>query len=206
MISRHEATCAFASNSITFSAHSHIGRVPKQIISIHPFPELLEKAKADGDSLLVQVACGAPSRSIAVAECDEERMDILDVSDKWSWDTGRPNYFMMLREAPSKPRGAEPLVVMFSPLASERSREWLLIPFFFRNAPAVISAGRRITHVECSAIWIQGKACCVVLPDLIFVPLDVVRDAPYIKEGGLRSTCRDPKRLNASLAFMFGMV
>jgi hypothetical protein len=34
-----------------------------------------------------------------------------------------------------------------------------------------------------------------VLPDLILVLLDVVRDVPYVQEGGLRSTCRDPEEI-----------
>jgi hypothetical protein len=67
--------------------------VPEQIIPIPPFPEVLEEAKADGDSLLAQVAREVPSISIAVAEYDDERMDILDVSDEWIWDAGRPNDF-----------------------------------------------------------------------------------------------------------------
>jgi hypothetical protein len=37
-------------------------------------------------------------------------------------------------------------------------------PVVLRNAPAIISAGRRIANMERSVIWNQGRACCIVLP------------------------------------------
>jgi hypothetical protein len=83
------------------------------------------------------VAREVPSVSIVAAEYDDERMDILDVSDmdlinhdmasrfQSSWVTGETLSF--------KTAGVEPLVVMFFPLASELSREWLLIPLSFET-------------------------------------------------------------------------
>ena len=53
------------------------------------------------------------------------------------------------------------------------------------DTPAVLSVGYRCMHQGYTFIWLAGKAPCMITPEKVIIPLDVIGDVPYLKDGGL---------------------
>ena len=59
--------------------------------------------------------------------------------------------------------------------------------YLMNKCPCVLSVGLRCNKGGFSYLWLSGKTPCLVTPDLKIIPLDVIGDIPYLKEGGLHA-------------------
>jgi hypothetical protein len=108
--------------------------------------------------------------------------------------------------AKTKIRKFEHLTTDISPItfntAGGPSKTTLAIPMTISalisvldSTPSVFSVGKRCKDKGYSFIWLSGMCPCLVAPNQKIIPLDVVKDIPYLTEEGLHTMGLEPSDL-----------
>ena len=135
----------------------------------------------------------------AAATEDDERLDIFEMTDRYLVDTGCPTDLAKKSDADDHPtyhrKLKEPLI--YNSVGCDAPAKHIIRlcsriynitsdASIIKNSPNVLSIGLRVMHYLYSFMWLNGHHPCLISPEGQIILLDIVRDVPYLIEGGGR--------------------